>query len=319
MKLKRVLSLVLLVLVSSSFQGCILIATRMDANLNPWLGKTKDERMKVIGPPDRCVPLNAGGEVCEWFTYGVFQGVSNEHHVIYTYDRNSIATEWNYRGDLGHRSSRESQTREAMKETRPVGNDLPQADLRSSLGAPVGNKRDRASANMSRTKIGTPEMALSVWQSPREIALLGFPLDEGASRQQIQKAILDRGGKLLSRLHSPERDEFESSNWIEGSSKAGAVYTDAGQLAGLAVTWLVPDQQKAAALAVQIKSSLVRDFGPATRDDIGQGGWPLGYFWETKPVMAGVVAQGKEPEIEVMAMFASQEYAAALPPARPLY
>ena len=294
MNLYRAFLLALLIFVSASLTGCgaaIIIADaitgstfqldRAEAKFNAWLGKPKDERMKVIGPPETCMPLNAGGEVCEWVSRGVSvsngTGHSWEHHIVYTY-RDGIATEWSYRGDLGRRSSKDSQARQAANET-------------------VGG-------GVSQTRTAS--------QSWQQSTLIGFFL-EGASRQQVQETILARGGKFVSRTHSPEKDEFDSSQWIKESHRVGIIYTDAGQLAGLAVVWLVRDKGKASALATQLKSSLVRDFGPPSKN-IGLGGWPLGYLWETKPVMAGVSGEGTEPEVKVMVMLASQEYATALPP-----
>lgn len=335
MNLNRVLSLVLSVFISASFEGCIireLVDARqldsMAARANLWLGKSKDDRMKVIGPPDKCAALREGGEVCDWvlravstdsvncppdLIYGGHQcrgggSHSEEHHALFTYDRSGIATEWNYRGSLGQRSSRDSQAMQAMKEkevvkdSKPVGDSLSQDDPRSSLGAPVGDKRDRASDNMSQTKIGTQEKASSVRRSPREIVLVGFPLEAEASRKQIQDAILNRGGKLLSRLHSPERDEFDSSSWIDGSQKTAAFYTQTGQFVGLVISWPVVDSQRGRAFVAQLEAQLTKDFGPTTRDDIGQGGRPLLHQWETAPVSAAIIAEWTDSP-NVFAMF----------------
>jgi len=131
----RVLSLFLLV-ISGSLSGCL--THPMDARFNPWLGKTKDVRVNVIGPPDTCTVLSSGGEVCEWVSNGVASaslncpadlihrepdcrggvGESWEHHVLYTYDRDGIATAWNYRGSSGQRSSGGSQALPAIKEAK---------------------------------------------------------------------------------------------------------------------------------------------------------------------------------------------------------
>jgi hypothetical protein len=140
MSLNRVLSLVLLA-ISGSLSGCL--THPMDARFNPWLGKTKDVRVNVIGPPDTCTVLNTGAEVCEWVSNGVASaslncpvdlihkepdcrggvGESWEHHVLYTYDRDGIATAWNYRGSSGQRSSGGSQVLPAVKEAK-LGDDL---------------------------------------------------------------------------------------------------------------------------------------------------------------------------------------------------
>jgi len=132
-------TLIAIVILIASSPGCVLKEMRearwqaeTDATLNPWLGKSKDERMKRIGPPEQCAKLSDGGEVCAW----VFRGVSNapvscppdyvngghqcrggggntwEHHAIFTYSRAGIAEEWNYRGSQGQRSSNDSHIRE---------------------------------------------------------------------------------------------------------------------------------------------------------------------------------------------------------------
>ena len=121
----QILVLSLLVIVGSS--GCASQPSKLiDNNLNPWLGKTKDERIRLIGAPSQCVALSNGDEACSWimtdaetqtdcppdFVHGGHRcsgsGSSGEHHVVMVYDRNGIAQEWNYRGSLGERSSKDS-------------------------------------------------------------------------------------------------------------------------------------------------------------------------------------------------------------------
>ena len=64
------------VLVVSS-SGCVVrnyvINNRLDAALNPWLGKSKDERVKQMGPANQCAKLSSGEEACEWKQSGVSQ------------------------------------------------------------------------------------------------------------------------------------------------------------------------------------------------------------------------------------------------------
>lgn len=300
MNVNCALSLILALFISASLSGCLLHdmgdtkrLDSLDVQLNPWLGKTKDFRMKIIGPPDKCAALSAGGEVCEWVLSGVSAvhcppdaaysghqcsgGGSWEDHFVFTYDQDGIATEWNYNGSLGQRSSRVFQTRQAMK----------------SIGL----------GGVPHTTTGNLEEASSVRPSPREIVLVGFPLEPEASRQQIQDAILRRGGKLLSHQHSPERDEFDSSRWITGSEKTAAVYTQTGQFVGLAISWPMEDSHGGRAFATQLQAKLVKDFGPATRDDIGQGGWPAFYQWETSPISVTIIGEGKHsPSVSAMFM-----------------
>ena len=83
------------------------------ARFNKWLGKHKDERIKAIGPPVKCAVLSSGEESCEWSKSGISgsgsasggQGSSSfsswEHRVIFTYDREGIARQWSYNGNLG--------------------------------------------------------------------------------------------------------------------------------------------------------------------------------------------------------------------------
>ncbi len=89
-----------------------------------WLGKTKDERIKSEGPPDKCEVLVTGEEVCEWRSggisgqgsysahsgYGQSSSSSWEHRRIFTYDKNHIARAWSYRGSLGIRNSKVNST-----------------------------------------------------------------------------------------------------------------------------------------------------------------------------------------------------------------
>lgn len=93
---------------------------RAELQWNQWLGKTKDERIKAVGPPDRCETLTTGEEVCEWRSGGVSgggsysdgQGSSSvsswEHRRIFTYDRDHITRSWSYSGSLGQRHSKDA-------------------------------------------------------------------------------------------------------------------------------------------------------------------------------------------------------------------
>lgn len=92
---------------------------RLEPQWSQWLNKTKDERIKIAGPPDKCASLSDGGEVCEWSSGGVSGGGSYsahtgygsssfsswQHRRIFTYDSNHIAIAWSYQGILGQRSS----------------------------------------------------------------------------------------------------------------------------------------------------------------------------------------------------------------------
>jgi hypothetical protein len=55
--------------------------------------------------------------------------------------------------------------------------------------------------------------------------------------------------------------------------------------------------------AMQLQAKLAKDFGPTTRNDLGQGGWPAVYQWETSPVSATIIGEGKHsPNVQAMFM-----------------
>jgi hypothetical protein len=66
-------------------------------SLNYFLGKSKEERIRVVGVPNQCVPLKQGWETCEWVpkTSGI------EQQIAYTYNSEQVAMAWSYRGPLG--------------------------------------------------------------------------------------------------------------------------------------------------------------------------------------------------------------------------
>ena len=85
----------------------------IDQRFNAWLGKSKDERMRIAGPPERCAPLQSSEEACVWESKGIegssvtkFVTVSSwMHQVVFIYDRQGIARAWHYSGSWGERSS----------------------------------------------------------------------------------------------------------------------------------------------------------------------------------------------------------------------
>ena len=111
----------------------------IDISLNPWLGKSKGERVQIAGAPTQCTNLNTGEEICDWVRRGPYdlnidcpadgmyggrrcrrsEGVE-KHHLIFRYDRNGIARQWTYWGDGGKRTSSEMGDRAeaALKEAR---------------------------------------------------------------------------------------------------------------------------------------------------------------------------------------------------------
>jgi hypothetical protein len=78
--------------------GCgALYREEQAARLNKWLGKHKDERVKTIGLPDRCAVLSSGEETCEW----IKRGITWEHRMVFTFDKDGIAQQWSYNGHNG--------------------------------------------------------------------------------------------------------------------------------------------------------------------------------------------------------------------------
>ena len=71
---------------------------RMGESLNYFLGKSKDERIRVIGKPDACSQYNTGEEACEWTPKASSSG---QQRVVYTYNRDGLARAWSYSGPLG--------------------------------------------------------------------------------------------------------------------------------------------------------------------------------------------------------------------------
>lgn len=85
----------------------------LSGRFNQWLGKHRDERIKSVGPPNRCFALETREEVCEWSQEGVrgesYYGTSAgyghtaswRHSVLFLYDSGHIAKSWSYNGDWG--------------------------------------------------------------------------------------------------------------------------------------------------------------------------------------------------------------------------
>jgi hypothetical protein len=85
--------------------------SQLSGNLNQWIGKHRDERIKVAGLPSRCFVLETHEEVCEWIHEGMsgqsYCGVNGgygassswKHSVLFIYDSRRIAKSWRYNGD----------------------------------------------------------------------------------------------------------------------------------------------------------------------------------------------------------------------------
>lgn len=106
-----------LLMVMLSLVGCAAFdppySDLIDQRFNPWLGRSKDDRMRTAGPPERCAQLQSGEEACTWKSTGIdgssvtrFVTVSSWlHRVVFIYDRNGMARAWHYSGSWGERSS----------------------------------------------------------------------------------------------------------------------------------------------------------------------------------------------------------------------
>jgi hypothetical protein len=83
--------------------------TRMAGTLNYWLGRSKDERTRIIGPPQECVSFNKTEELCEWRIArgGGSASAPETHSFTYTYNQDHLARAWTYRGDYGQFTSAE--------------------------------------------------------------------------------------------------------------------------------------------------------------------------------------------------------------------
>lgn len=118
-KIGRVLLLQLTIL---TLLGCSMFTNSfsddIDRMLNPWLGKSKRDRILTIGPPKRCESLRTGEKVCSWSRMSLdlpavrrlvpLHTPSEMHHVVFVYDQAGVAQSWHYSGSWGERSSGET-------------------------------------------------------------------------------------------------------------------------------------------------------------------------------------------------------------------
>jgi hypothetical protein len=81
-----------------------LFASRKDRQekqgqkLELWIGKTKAERVRVIGVPEQCAMKTSKEEVCQWRFFGAAGGTTTNSLVILTYTAD-LATDWSFRSD----------------------------------------------------------------------------------------------------------------------------------------------------------------------------------------------------------------------------
>lgn len=82
-------------------------------SLNYHLGRPKAERIRAVGPPDRCANKSPTTEICEWTQ--VSQPL--QHSVAYTYGSGGLATAWSYHGSYGEFTNANYET---VKSTVPM-------------------------------------------------------------------------------------------------------------------------------------------------------------------------------------------------------
>ena len=89
---------------SSELVGGGLFASRKDRQekqgqkLELWIGKTKAERVRVIGVPEQCAMTASKEEVCQWRFFEAAGGTTNYSLVVFTYTAD-VATDWSFRSD----------------------------------------------------------------------------------------------------------------------------------------------------------------------------------------------------------------------------
>lgn len=89
--------------------------------LNSYLEKTKAERVRIAGSPDKCTNQSSSEENCEW----TWVSNSAKHSVAYTFGSGGLAKSWSYKGYYGQfTSTNYTVVKSAVKkQTEP---DLPQ-------------------------------------------------------------------------------------------------------------------------------------------------------------------------------------------------
>lgn len=70
-------------------------------SLNTHLGRSKAERIRAVGPPDKCTNKGPTTEICEWTQLSK----PLDHSVAYTYGSGGLATAWSYHGSYGEFTS----------------------------------------------------------------------------------------------------------------------------------------------------------------------------------------------------------------------
>lgn len=69
-------------------------------SLNFYLSRTKEDRVRVFGPPSQCTSLGPAGETCLWRT--------PTQQIAFAYDREGYARSWAYEGPQGQFTSQDA-------------------------------------------------------------------------------------------------------------------------------------------------------------------------------------------------------------------
>ena len=90
--------------------------------LNSYLEKPKAERVRIVGPPDKCTNQSSSEESCEW----TWVSDSAKQSVAYTFGNGSLAKSWSYQGYFGQFTSTNYAVVKSAVKSQPEA-DRPQA------------------------------------------------------------------------------------------------------------------------------------------------------------------------------------------------
>jgi hypothetical protein len=81
-------------------------------SLNFYLSRSKEDRVRVFGPPSQCTSENPAGETCLWKTANQL--------IAFAYDRDGYARSWAYEGPQGQFTSQDAPAA-PLPRAQPVG------------------------------------------------------------------------------------------------------------------------------------------------------------------------------------------------------
>lgn len=91
---------------ASIFTALSSSSKAIENHLSPGLGKSKDEHIRLLGQPFKCVRPAEGSEICGWRdSTPVGEPAASGDFVYYVYNERGIALEWHYRGRYGSKSN----------------------------------------------------------------------------------------------------------------------------------------------------------------------------------------------------------------------